>query len=106
MCQAEDKDTYLRFLDQGLPLESALEDSDMFKGWIHQQFKQGKIKEKQDVLDLLSFSYLARRVGSNPTYYDALPGQRDEALSRFVDRIWPVATSELVSDSALIVPAS
>lgn len=36
-------------------------------------------------MDLLSWSYLALRVKSNPTYYDIHPGHDEEGVSRLVD---------------------
>jgi hypothetical protein len=40
---------------------------------------------KRDMMDLLSWSYLALRVKSNPTYYDIYPGHEEEGVSRLVD---------------------
>ncbi|KAG8920164.1 hypothetical protein FRC01_000892 [Tulasnella sp. 417] len=90
ICHSEEKDTFQRFLNQGLPLESRLMESDAFKRWVEEGVQKGKFKSSQDVVDVLSFTFLARRVKSNPTYYDAGSEQVDEVLSRFVDRIWPV----------------
>lgn len=92
ICHTEEKDTFRRFLDQGLPLESRLMESDALKRWVEEGVQKGKIKSHQDVIDVLSFTFLARRVKSNPTYYDATSEQVDEVLSRFVDRLWPVPT--------------
>lgn len=89
ICHPEEKDTFRRFLDHGLPLESQLMESDAFRKWVEEGVQKGKIKSRQDVMDMLSFTFLARRVRSNPTYYDAESGQVDEVLSRFVDRLWP-----------------
>ena len=36
-------------------------------------------------MDLLSWTYLALRVKSNPTYYDIYPGHEEEGVSRMVD---------------------
>ncbi|KAG9047806.1 hypothetical protein FS837_001462 [Tulasnella sp. UAMH 9824] len=92
ICHTEEKDTFQRFLDQGLPLESRLMESDALKRWVEEGVQKGKIKSHQDVIDVLSFTFLARRVKSNPTYYDAASEQVDEVLSRFVDRLWPSPT--------------
>ena len=87
-CQAEQRDTYMRFLNEGLPLESTLADSDEIKNWMGEIRKAGSVRGKQDALDVLSFTYMSRRVESNPTYYDTLIGHRAEYMSRLVDRIW------------------
>lgn len=96
-CQAEDKDTYNRFLEDGLPLESRLSTSDgqqvgegdkadELKRWYRQQRGNGAIRNKLDAVQALSFTFLARRLVTNPAYYDA-EGTKNEALSRLVDRL-------------------
>lgn len=97
-CQAEDKDTYARFLEDGLPLESKLgtvggvgegnggEGGDELKRWYRQQRESGTIRNKLEAVQALSFTFLARRLVTNSAYYDA-QGMRDETLSRLVDRL-------------------
>ena len=87
-CQAEDKDTYMRFLEGGLPLESRLldSDSDQLRRWYKYHRDGGHIRNKQEGVQALSWTFLARRVASNPTYYDS-KGIRDECLSRIVDKL-------------------
>lgn len=86
-CQAEAKDTFLRFLNEGLPLESKLLETYHLQTWYQDQVKQRKIKGKQQAVDALSFTFLARRIVSNPTYYDTTSGSRDEKLSRILDQL-------------------
>ncbi|EJU06494.1 Sec63-domain-containing protein [Dacryopinax primogenitus] len=91
MCQAEQRDTYVRFLQRGQPLESALledEGREMFYRWFARKRKAGSVKSKQDAMDLLSWTFLARRLGSNPSYYGASKEGRDGVLSRLVDDAW------------------
>jgi antiviral helicase SLH1 len=88
MCQAEHRDTYMRFLHDGLPLESVLVDSPRLTSVFGELRKKGLVSTKQDALDLLGFTFLARRIGTNPVYYDAPVGGRDVALSRFVDLVF------------------
>lgn len=106
LCQAEDRETFMRFLEQGLPLESELQESGTLKLWVQERVRDGTIKTKQDVLDVLSFTFLARRLKSNPSYYETQPEKRDESLSRFADSIWPplpppmaLATDATISDT-------
>ncbi|KAI0693550.1 Sec63-domain-containing protein [Cytidiella melzeri] len=85
-CQAEAKDTSMRFLTEGLPLESRLLETEELKTWYRQTRTTGEIRTKQDGVDALSFTFLARRLESNPAYYDTPPGMStDERLSRIVD---------------------
>lgn len=88
LCQAEDKDTFGKFLDQGLPIESSLLQSATLQRWIQDRQKDGSIKKRQDAMDMLSFTLLFRRLESNPTYYNARANGRAEALSRLVDEAW------------------
>ena len=85
-CQAEDKDTYMRFLEGGLPLESRLLGSDQLRQWYKHHRDRGHIRNKQEGVQALSWTFLARRAASNPTYYDNT-GTRDECLSRIVDEL-------------------
>jgi len=95
LCQAEDKDTYMRFLEGGLPLESRLLGSDQLRQWYKHHRDRGHIRNKQEGVQALSWTFLARRVASNPTYYDNT-GTRDERLSRIVDELeeWIVDHSQ------------
>ena len=86
-CQAEVKDTFNRFLQEGLPLESKLLKTEDFQHWYDTQKALGNIQTNQDAVDALSYTFLARRLRSNPIYYDATAGARGDALSRLVDQL-------------------
>ncbi|PVF94776.1 putative RNA helicase [Serendipita vermifera] len=96
MCQSEHRDSYTRFLADGLPLESQLVDeegeeespiSQTLRGWVETQIKSGNLQSKQDLLDFLASTFLAYRVERNPTYYD-MEGDKAVFLSRLVDSLW------------------
>ncbi|KAI0638306.1 Sec63-domain-containing protein [Trametes polyzona] len=86
-CQAEGKDTITRFLNDGLPLESRLLETDALRDWYRARRKDGGIADKQAAVDVLSCTFLARRLVSNPAYYDARSTAVNELLSRIVDRL-------------------
>ncbi|OJT11666.1 Antiviral helicase SLH1 [Trametes pubescens] len=86
-CQAEGKDTITRFLNDGLPLESRLLESDTLRAWFRERRKDGGIPDKQAAVDVLSCTFLARRLVSNPAYYDARSTSVNELLSRIVDEL-------------------
>lgn len=86
-CQAEAKDTFTKFLSDGLPLESELLDSSVFEDWYKARRRDGSIRNKQDAVQMLSFTLLARRLVSNPVYYDVEVCSRNEVLSRVVSRL-------------------
>ncbi|KDQ64892.1 hypothetical protein JAAARDRAFT_241277 [Jaapia argillacea MUCL 33604] len=88
-CQAESKDTFVRFLEDGLPLESKLLENGMIElqSWYKNRRKDGLITSKQQAVDALSWTFLAKRISSNPAYYDASTNSRNEALSRIIDKL-------------------
>ncbi|KAI0660865.1 Sec63-domain-containing protein [Cubamyces menziesii] len=87
-CQAEGKDTITRFLNDGLPLESTLlEEGSVLRGWYRDRRRDGTIPDRQAAVDVLSFTFLARRLVSNPAYYDAKSTAVNELLSRIVDEL-------------------
>lgn len=86
-CQAEGKDTFTRFLQDGLPLESKLLEAEALVDWRRNLSQGGAIRNQQDMVDALTFTFLARRLESNPIYYNASPGPKSEVLSRVVDSL-------------------
>ncbi|KAK7049628.1 putative steryl acetyl hydrolase mug81 [Paramarasmius palmivorus] len=86
-CHAEARDTYLRFLNEGLPLESNLLGSQELKTWYKRVRDRGDQLEKQDIVDVLSFTFLAKRIVSNPTYYDCTPNSLQQCLSKIADEL-------------------
>ncbi|KAH7924026.1 Sec63-domain-containing protein [Leucogyrophana mollusca] len=90
-CQAESLDTFTKFLNDGLPLESQLLESQELESWYRDRRKDGTLPNKQAGMEALSFTFLARRIASNPTYYDISSGSQDEALWRIIDRLEQVS---------------
>lgn len=84
-CQAEALQTYSRFLDDGLPLESQLTETKTFQNWVKTALHHPI--DKQQVVDVLSFTFLAQRVISNPSYYGFTSRNQDENLSAIVDQL-------------------
>jgi antiviral helicase SLH1 len=101
LCQAEQQEIYLKFLNEGLPLESSLvatlEDRpfsgdyalkamlDDVSTWSEDVLRKPRQPTRQDFMDILSWSFLAKRIRSNPIYYDASLGLESERMSRLVD---------------------
>ncbi|TFY57142.1 hypothetical protein EVJ58_g7210 [Rhodofomes roseus] len=85
--QGARKDTFMRFLNDGLPLESKLLQTDVLRAWYRDRRKDGSIVDKQQAVDALSFTFLARRLTSNPVYYDCSSTSVNELLSRVVDSL-------------------
>ncbi|CDO68689.1 hypothetical protein BN946_scf184652.g16 [Trametes cinnabarina] len=87
-CQAEAKDTITRFLNDGLPLESKLLESDVLRSWYKDRRKDRSIPDKQGCRGTCCRSrFWPRRLVSNPAYYDARSTAVNELLSRIVDQL-------------------
>lgn len=103
LCQAEHREAFVRFLADGLPLESSLHEgrAPLLRRVVQAERRKGTIKTPQDALDLVGHTFLARRARSNPTYYGVAaswdgaedadepptttPGGVEAVLSRLVD---------------------
>ncbi|KAJ9107447.1 hypothetical protein QFC21_000900 [Naganishia friedmannii] len=102
LCQAEQQEIYLKFLNEGLPLESSLiatlkrtsdvpsiaamhDMLDDVSAWSTQALRRPQLPGRQDFLDILSWSFLWKRISANPTFYGAALGLENERLSRLVD---------------------
>ncbi|KAI6047295.1 Sec63-domain-containing protein [Pisolithus marmoratus] len=82
-CPVEDGEVFNKFLsDDGLPLESQLLETDLLSRWYRECMEEGTLRNKEDAVQALSFTFMARRVISNATYYDVVSSSRDEVLSR------------------------
>ncbi|CDZ98858.1 sec63-domain-containing protein [Phaffia rhodozyma] len=109
LCQAEHRDSYLRFLTEGLPLESLLHlpSSNVLRSAFQAEMAKGTIKTKQDGLDFLTHTFLIHRIRSNPTFYGAMTSDEEdeyERLSRVVDRCMDeenIETEEKVESKVL-----
>lgn len=93
LCQAEALQTYSRFLDNGLPVESQLTETRTLHNWVKTALHRPI--DKQRVVDALSFTFLAQRVISNPSYYGFTSRNRDENLSAIVDQLVEAEESSL-----------
>lgn len=90
LCQAEQADLYGRFLLQGLPLESELPFDPLLASTLFVDLAMERIKTRQDVVDSFSWTYFARRLESNPSYYYTQTHGEinvDDQLSRLADRV-------------------
>lgn len=96
-CQAEGKDTFTKFLNEGLPLESRLLEDDVLRRWYTAERLRGEILNKQQAAEALSWTFLARRLVSNPVYYDCSSASMDGALSRIVDKLDDESTTQTVT---------
>ena len=81
-CHPDAKDVFARFLNEGLPLESSLLDvRSSIVDWIQKSrgpnVPIGAHVKKQEIHKILSWTFLRRRMTSNPVYYDIKRGGGD-----------------------------
>jgi antiviral helicase SLH1 len=93
LCQKEQAELYSRFLLQGGPLESELPFDGLMTATLFNDILERKIKTRQDVIDLLSWTYASHRLASNPSYYtrgepsNQFPPTHDDQISRLGDKL-------------------
>ncbi|GAA5924697.1 uncharacterized protein JCM15063_005710 [Sporobolomyces koalae] len=103
LCQKDQSDLYSKYLQQGVSLESELPFNSLLPSTVLTDLFAGRVNTKQDILDLVSWSFLARRLEYNPSYYalshepsTAATGGRpslDAQLSRLTDSIVSILES-------------
>jgi len=89
-CHPDAKDIFSRLLNEGLPLESSLLDAGpLVVDWIEKLrgtgASIGQQTKKQEIHNILSWTFLRRRMTSNPVYYDIKRG--GDALWLAVEKI-------------------
>lgn len=100
LCQKDQSDLYSKFLQQGVSLESGLPFDSLLPSTILTDLLAKRISKKQDIVDLLSWSFLSRRLEYNPSYYalahPPAPGDTPSLasqLSRLSDSILEILES-------------
>ncbi|RKP04511.1 Sec63 Brl domain-containing protein [Thamnocephalis sphaerospora] len=90
--QDSKKNFYKKFLHEPFPVESSLHLH--LTDHLNAEIVQGALRTKQDIMDYLSWTYLFRRLGLNPTYY-GLEDPSAAGVSRFLSRLIDDALEEL-----------
>lgn len=69
MCQQTRKDFYKKFLAEGLPIESHLP-THLLHDYFLAEIAVKTIENKQDAMDILTWTFFYRRLTQNPNYYN------------------------------------
>ncbi|GAA6006189.1 hypothetical protein JCM10207_000556 [Rhodosporidiobolus poonsookiae] len=69
LCQKDQADLYGKFLQQGAVLESALPLDPLLPSAVFADLVAGRVKDRQDVVDFLSWTFASSRLSANPSYY-------------------------------------
>jgi antiviral helicase SLH1 len=119
MCQAEQGVGISRILNDGLPLESTLPKLLRREADTKTEEALGRMLKvrappprpqrdrprrvdlrKRDMVDLLGWTYYAKRAVTNPSYYDLYEGMQAEAVSRLVDEWFRKGGEEFGEDQS------
>ncbi|GAA5949316.1 hypothetical protein JCM21900_005602 [Sporobolomyces salmonicolor] len=94
LCQRGQDELYSKFLQQGVALESQLPFDSLLPSTVFTDLAAGRIATRQDVVDLLSWTYASRRLEYNPSYYASAAQHHpsssspcDDQLSRLADSV-------------------
>ncbi|GAA5928999.1 hypothetical protein JCM3775_006708 [Rhodotorula graminis] len=69
LCQKDQSELYDKYLQHGVVLESALPLDPLLAATVFGDIVDGRIQDRQDLVDLLSWTLAARRLDANPSFY-------------------------------------
>lgn len=94
-CGTPQKASLKRLLSTALPIESTL-DAAVLPGVLCAEIVSGSVRSCQEAVDLLTWSFLYRRLGHNPSFY-GLPERSARAVSEYLSQIIETAIEELTT---------
>lgn len=101
MCQQTRKDFYKKFLSEGLPIESHLP-MNMLHDFFLAEIAVKTIENKQDAMDILTWTYFYRRMTQNPNYYN-LHNVSHSHLSDHLSELVENTLNDLVNSKCIAI---
>ncbi|CCL98051.1 uncharacterized protein FIBRA_00045 [Fibroporia radiculosa] len=101
MCQQTRKDFYKKFLAEGLPIESHLP-THMLHDYFLAEIGVKTIENKQDAMDILTWTYFYRRMTQNPNYYN-LHNVSHQHLSDHLSELVENTLNDLVQSKCITI---
>lgn len=101
MCQQTRKDFYKKFLSEGLPIESHLP-THMLHDYFLAEIAVKTIENKQDAMDILTWTYFYRRMTQNPNYYN-LSAVSHQHLSDHLSELVENTLNDLVQSKCIAI---
>lgn len=101
MCQQTRKDFYKKFLAEGLPIESHLP-THMMHDYFLAEIAVKTIENKQDAMDILTWTYFYRRMTQNPNYYN-LHNVSHQHLSDHLSELVETTLNDLVNSKCITI---
>ncbi|KAG7448800.1 Sec63-domain-containing protein [Guyanagaster necrorhizus] len=101
MCQQTRKDFYKKFLAEGLPIESHLP-THLLHDYFLAEIAVKTIENKQDAMDILTWTYFYRRMTQNPNYYN-LHNVSHQHLSDHLSELVENTLTDLVNSKCIAI---
>ncbi|EKM79046.1 hypothetical protein AGABI1DRAFT_60232 [Agaricus bisporus var. burnettii JB137-S8] len=101
MCQQTRKDFYKKFLAEGLPIESHLP-THLLHDYFLAEIAVKTIENKQDAMDILTWTYFYRRMTQNPNYYN-LHNVSHQHLSDHLSELVENTLNDLVNSKCISI---
>jgi pre-mRNA-splicing helicase BRR2 len=101
MCQQTRKEFYKKFLAEGLPIESHLP-THLLHDYFLAEIAVKTIENKQDAMDILTWTYFYRRMTQNPNYYN-LHNVSHQHLSDHLSELVENTLQELVNSKCISI---
>ncbi|KAG2058635.1 DNA polymerase theta/eta [Suillus hirtellus] len=101
MCQQTRKDFYKKFLAEGLPIESHLP-THLLHDYFLAEIAVETIENKQDAMDILTWTYFYRRMTQNPNYYN-LHNVSHQHLSDHLSELVENTLQDLVNSKCISI---
>lgn len=84
MCYTPRRDYFVKFLQEPLPVESDLAEN--LHDALNAEIVVGTVTSKQDAVDWMTWTFLYRRLGPNPNYYN-LTGRSAQHINDFLSQM-------------------
>ncbi|KAJ7632741.1 putative RNA helicase [Roridomyces roridus] len=101
MCQQTRKEFYKKFLSEGLPIESHLS-THFLHDYFLAEIAVKTIENKQDAMDILTWTYFYRRMTQNPNYYN-LHNVSHQHLSDHLSELVENTLNDLVNSKSIAI---
>ncbi|KAL5507360.1 BRR2 [Sanghuangporus vaninii] len=101
MCQQTRKEFYKKFLSEGLPIESHLP-THMLHDYFLAEIAVKTIENKQDAMDILTWTFFYRRMTQNPNYYN-LSAVSHQHLSDHLSELVESTLTDLVNSKCIAI---
>ncbi|KAJ3514868.1 hypothetical protein NLJ89_g2119 [Agrocybe chaxingu] len=101
MCQQTRKDFYKKFLSEGLPIESHLA-THMLHDYFLAEIAVKTIENKQDAMDVLTWTFFYKRMLENPNYYN-LHNTSHQHVSDHLSELVETTLNDLVNSKCISI---